>query len=178
MKLTANCVVMWLAMVTIANQGKEATMKLSSPAFAEGQPIPTKFTCTGQDVSPALKWEGASAGTKSFALICDDPDAMSVAGKVWVHWVVWNIPATTSELPEDVSKSDAKLQQGMTDFGRSGYGGPCPPPKHGVHHYHFKLYALDAQLNLPDKATKKQLETAMKAHILAKAELIGTFERK
>ena len=156
----------------------EETMKLTSSSFEAAKPIPAKFTCTGADVSPALKWEGVPAGTKSFALICDDPDAMSVAGKVWVHWVVWNIPATTAELPEGATKSDAKLQQGMTDFGRTGYGGPCPPPKHGVHHYHFKLYALDTELTLPAKATKKQLEEAMKGHILTQAEVMGTFERK
>ena len=153
-------------------------MKITSTSFAAGQPIPAKFTCTGEDVSPALQWAGAPAGTKSFALICDDPDALSVAGKVWVHWVVWNIPATATNLAEDASKADAKLPQGLTDFGRTGYGGPCPPPKHGVHHYHFKLYALDAELTLPAKATKKQLEEAMKGHVLAQAEVLGTFERK
>jgi hypothetical protein len=157
---------------------KEATMKLTSPSFAEGQPIPAKFSCTGQDVSPALKWEGAPAETKSFALVCDDPDAMSVAGKVWVHWVAWGIPANRVELPENASKADTALKQGMTDFGRVGYGGPCPPPRHGVHHYHFRLYALDTALIVPAKATRKLLEEAMKGRVLAQAELIGTFERK
>lgn len=156
-------------------------MKLSSPLFQHGQPIPKQFTGEGADISPPLKWEGAPASTKSLALICDDPDAMSVAGKVWVHWVIWNIPATATGLPENVEKKEIVLggaRQGMNSWPRLGYNGPMPPPGHGVHHYHFKLYALDTVLDLPPRATKSQLEAAMKGHILAETELVGTYERK
>lgn len=176
----------WCACVTTQAAEKEATMAsftLSSSAFAANQPIPKKHTGEGPDVSPALTWAGAPAGAKSFALICDDPDAQSVAGHVWVHWVVYGIPATTTALPENVAKTDSVAalggaKQGMTDFKRVGYGGPMPPRGHGVHHYHFKLYALDTELNLPAKVIKKQVEDSMKGHILAQAELVGTYERR
>ena len=145
---------------------KEATVAqftLSSPSFRNNQPMPAKHSCEGEDASPALKWEGAPAGTKSLALICDDPDA---PGGTWVHWAAYAIPATTTELPESVAKPDTVatlggLKQGMTDFGRVGYGGPCPPRGHGVHHYHFRLYALDAELKLAPRVTRKQLDAAM-----------------
>ena len=156
-------------------------MKLTSSAFQHNQRIPAKFTGEGADVSPSLKWEGAPSGVKSFALICDDPDAMSVAGKVWDHWLIWNIPATATELPENVEKKETVLgeaKQGMNGWPRLGYNGPMPPPGHGVHHYHFKLYALDTVLSLSAKAVKKQLLDAIKGHVLAEAELIGTYERK
>jgi hypothetical protein len=162
---------------------QEATMTqftLSSPSFHNNQPIPAKHTGEGPDVSPALKWEGAPLGTKSFALICDDPDAPV---GTWLHWLIYDIPAKTTGLPENVAKTDTVAalggaKQGITDFGRAGYGGPMPPRGHGAHHYYFKLYALDAELNLPAKATRKHLEDAMGGHVLAKAELIGTYERK
>lgn len=158
-------------------------MKLTSPAFQPNQRIPSKYTGEGADVSPPLKWEGAPAGTQSFALICDDPDAMSVAGHVWDHWLIWNIPASTTELPENVAKTETVpalggARQGLNSWPRVGYNGPMPPRGHGVHHYHFKLYALDTVLELPAKANKKQLLDAMKGHVLAEAELIGTYERK
>ena len=158
-------------------------MKLTSTAFAENQWIPTKHTGEGADVSPVLKWTGAPAGVKSFALICDDPDALSVAGKIWDHWLIWNIPATMTELPENVAKTETVAplggaRQGLNGWPRLGYNGPMPPPGHGVHHYHFKLYALDTVLPLPAQATKPQLETAMQSHVLAQTELIGTYERK
>jgi len=170
-----------LSVITLAG-AEEAVMKLTSTAFATNQRIPIKFTGEGADVSPALKWEGAPAGVKSFALICDDPDALSVAGKVWDHWLIWNIPATTPELPENVAKTETitalgGARQGLNGWPRLGFNGPMPPPGHGVHHYHFKLYALDTVLNLPAKATKPQLEAAMKGHVLAETELIGTYER-
>ena len=160
-----------------------AQLTLGSPSFQPNQPIPKQFTGEGADVSPMLKWNGAPAGTKSFALVCDDPDAMSVAGKVWDHWVIWNIPAPTTVLPENVAKTETVAtlggaKQGMNSWPRLGYNGPLPPPQHGVHHYHFKLYALDTMLELPTKSTKKQLEAAMQSHILAQAELIGTYEQK
>jgi Raf kinase inhibitor-like YbhB/YbcL family protein len=157
---------------------EEVAMKLSSPSFEAGKPIPAKFTGEGADVSPALKWEGAPAGTKSFALVCDDPDAPA---DTWVHWVIWNIPATATELPENAEKKETVLggaRQGMNTWPRLGYNGPMPPRGHGPHHYHFKLYALSAELSLPAKTTRKQLEEAMKGHVLAQAELVGTYERK
>ena len=165
---------------------KEARMSpltLTSSAFAANQPIPAKYTGEGLDVSPALKWEGAPAGTKSFALICDDPDALGVAGRVWVHWVLFDLSAKTTALPENVAKTETVealggAKQGLTDFGRVGYGGPMPPRGHGVHHYHFKLYALDVELNLPAKAGKAPVEEAIRGHILAQTELIGTYQRK
>jgi Raf kinase inhibitor-like YbhB/YbcL family protein len=156
----------------------EAQMKLTSPSFEDHQPIPKQHTGEGADASPALKWEGAPSSTKSFALICDDPDA---PGRTWVHWVIYNIPAGTTELPEGVAKSDTVAggaRQGVNDFGKVGYNGPMPPRGHGKHRYFFKLYALKSMLELPARATKAQLEAAMKGQILAQAELVGTYERR
>jgi len=176
----ALALVLWMATLACA---KEPNMNLTSPSFQHNQRIPSKFTGEGADVSPALTWEGAPLGVKSFALICDDPDAMSVAGRVWDHWLIWNIPGTTTELPENVARTETVpalggAKQGLNGWPRIGYNGPMPPPGHGVHHYHFKLYALDTVLTLPAKATKKQLLEAMKGHALAEAELVGTYERK
>ena len=156
-----------------------AQFTLTSPSFRNNQPIPAKFSCEGEDASPALKWEGAPTGTKSFALIADDPDA---PGGTWVHWGAYAIPATMAELPESVAKTDAVatlggMKQGMNDFGKVGYGGPCPPRGHGVHHYHFQLFALDAELKLAPRVTRKQLDATMKGHILAQTELVGTYQR-
>lgn len=181
-RMTSYALMLAFFLASIAN-AKEPIMKLSSPSFTASQRIPTKFTGEGVDVSPQLKWEGAPAETKSFALICDDPDAMSVAGVVWVHWVIWNIPGAAKELPENVAKTETvkalgEARQGMNTWPRLGYNGPMPPPGHGVHHYFFKLYALDTILALPVKSTKAQLEAAMKEHILAQTEYIGTYERK
>ncbi|MBI2061069.1 MAG: YbhB/YbcL family Raf kinase inhibitor-like protein [Nitrospirae bacterium] len=151
-------------------------MELKSSAFKAGDAIPAKYTCDGQDISPPLDWSGVPTGAKSLALISDDPDAPV---GTWVHWVMWNIPATSTSLPENVAKKD-KLpddsKQGTTDFRRIGYGGPCPPS--GTHRYFFKLYALDTALNLPSTATKKDLEAAMKGHILAQTEIMGRYSRK
>jgi Raf kinase inhibitor-like YbhB/YbcL family protein len=157
---------------------EEASMKLTSPSFEQQQPLPAKHTCEGGDLSPALKWAGAPSSTKSFALVVDDPDA---PGRTWVHWVIYNIQATATELPENVAKSDspstvAGAKQGVNDFGKVGYGGPCPPRGHGKHRYFFKLYALKTEFDLK-RPTKAQLEAAMKGQILAQAELIGTYER-
>lgn len=151
-------------------------LSLMSPAFEHGKKIPGKFTCLGQDVSPELKWDKAPQGTKSFALICDDPDAPV---GTWVHWVVWAIPATAAGLSEAIPPDpvlDDGTKQGTTDFGRIGYGGPCPPPGK-PHRYFFKLYALDEISELEPGATKKQLSQAMEGHILAQTELVGTFAR-
>ena len=150
-------------------------MELWSAAFQTGQPIPARFTCDGDDVSPPLSWTGAPASTKSLALIVDDPDAPS---KTWVHWVVWNIPPALIELPEGVSGSATALQsarEGFTDFRKTGYGGPCPPS--GVHRYMFKLYALDTTLTPPVKATKQDVLKAMEGHVLAETQLMGTYTR-
>jgi Raf kinase inhibitor-like YbhB/YbcL family protein len=163
----------------IATSGfaEETSMKLTSPSFENQQPIPAKHTGEGADASSALEWEGAPSSTKSFALICDDPDA---PGGTWVHWVIYNIPAGTIELPEGVAKSDtvAGAKQGVNDFGKVGYNGPMPPRGAGKHRYFFKLYALKSELDLKPRATKAQLEAAMKGQILAQAELVGTYERR
>jgi Raf kinase inhibitor-like YbhB/YbcL family protein len=178
------CVVAMLlvACVSVRAESKETTMAqftLSSPSFRNNQPMPAKHSCEGEDASPALKWDGAPAGTKSFALICDDPDA---PGGTWVHWVIYGMGVSTTELPERVVKTDTVaalggVKQGMNDFGNSGYGGPCPPRGHGIHHYHFRLYALDAELNLAPRVKRHQLDAAMKGHILAQTELVGTYQR-
>ena len=170
------------ACVAAFGEGKGDSMtsfSISSPSFLNNQPMPPKHSCEGQDASPALKWDGVPDGAKSFALICDDPDA---PGGLWTHWVIYGIPAKTSELPENVAKTDTVAvlggaKQGMNDFGRVGYGGPCPPRGHGAHHYHFKLTALDTELGLAPRVTRRQLEQAIGGHILAQAELIGTYQR-
>ncbi len=151
------------------------TMSLSSAAFASGQSIPSKYSCVGREVSPPLAWSGAPADTKSFALIVDDPDAPM---GTWVHWVLFNILASANSLPEGVAAgaqlSDGSLQ-GKNSSGKMGYSGPCPPS--GTHRYFFKLYALDAMLNLSSGSSKQQLLSAMQGHILAQAELMGTFSK-
>lgn len=147
-------------------------MKLTSPAFDHNKAIPAQYTCEGADVSPALQWTGAPKNTKSFALIVDDPDAPT---KVWVHWILFNIPANVNNIAESIPHSS--FTQGATDFnGAQQYGGPCPPS--GNHRYHFTLYALDTILDLPAGATKRQLLTAMHGHILEETTLIGTYQHK
>lgn len=149
-------------------------LELTSPVFSAGSPIPKKYTCEGPNSSPALAWTEVPDGTRSLALIVDDPDA---PGGTWVHWVAWNIPATARGLPEGVSPTDAMLQQGHNSFGAIGYGGPCPPRGHGAHRYFFRLYAVDAPLTLPPGATRAQLDGALAGHVLATAELMGTYHR-
>ena len=177
MKLTIVTAV--LAMGVGASGAEEAKMQftLSSPSFQNNQPIPAKHSCEGADVSPALKWDGAPATAKGYALICDDPDA---PGGSWVHWVIYGISAGTSALPEGVAKTETVggMKQGVNDFGKPGFGGPCPPRGHGVHHYHFRLYALDTELNLAPRVKRPQLENAMKGHIVAQTKLIGTYQRE
>ncbi|MBN1360286.1 MAG: YbhB/YbcL family Raf kinase inhibitor-like protein [Sedimentisphaerales bacterium] len=152
-------------------------MKISSSAFTEGGPIPSKHTCDGQDVSPPLKWDSVPDGTKSIALICDDPDAPM---GTFVHWVLYNLPADTTGLPENMSRESALstgAAQGTNDFGRLGYGGPCPPG--GTHRYYFKVYALDAQIDPGRPGLKKNdVLKAMKGHILAEGQLMGKYTRK
>jgi hypothetical protein len=157
-------------------KGGAMALQIASPAFSEGEAIPKKFTCDGPDASPQLKWNEPPANTQSFALIMDDPDA---PGGTWVHWVLYDLPAGTRELPEGVAKQEqlaSGARQGRNDFGKIGYGGPCPPSGK-PHRYFFKLYALDAKLNLKASATKADLERATKGHVLAQAELIGKYGR-
>jgi len=153
---------------------------LTAKAFQPNARIPKPHTCDGKDVSPALTWSGPPAGTKSFALIMDDPDAPP---GTWVHWVLYDLPANTQSLDEGIPENEtlpngAKqgLCWGVDDFSRVGYYGPCPPPGK-PHRYFFKLYALDRMLGLPPKATKAQAMSAMEGHILAQAELVGLYQR-
>lgn len=161
----------------IDTQIQEETMglKLTSSAFNEGDMIPKPYTCDGQDISPPLAWTGAPAGTKSFALICDDPDAPV---GVWDHWVCFNLPPGLTGLPEAVPRTEVLPSGGLhgrNSWGKIGYGGPCPPS--GVHRYFFKLYALDTELSLKAGATKKDVEKTMQGHILAEAQLMGRYKR-
>jgi Raf kinase inhibitor-like YbhB/YbcL family protein len=158
-----------------ANSLGGATMKLTSPAFFEGALIPARYTCAGDDFSPQLVWSDIPAGAQSLALIADDPDAPV---GTWVHWVAFNLPMAAGGLPEGIK--DAKQlpgggTHGTNSWQRIGYGGPCPPS--GTHRYYFKLYALDTTLSLDNKATAKDLQPAMKGHILAEAQLMGRFKR-
>jgi Raf kinase inhibitor-like YbhB/YbcL family protein len=147
------------------------TMKLASDAFNPQGFIPSKYTCDGDDISPALTWDEVPTGTQSIALIVDDPDAPR---QTFVHWVVYDLPATVRQLPEQMTSQKLGGVQGKNDFGKLGYGGPCPPS--GTHRYFFKLYALDKQLGLAAGATKDQVLAAMEGHILAQAELIGKYK--
>jgi Raf kinase inhibitor-like YbhB/YbcL family protein len=150
-------------------------IKLSSAAFAEGEMIPKQYSCDGEDISPPLAWQNTPAGTKTFALICDDPDAPM---GTWVHWVMFNIPPDTTELPENTPPQEELAngaKQGTNDFRKIGYGGPCPPG--GTHRYYFKLYALDTELDLKANITKAGLLQAMEGHILAVAQLMGKYKR-
>ena len=148
------------------------TLTLESSAFSNGNEIPKQYGYKNGNQSPPLSINGIPSGCQSLALIMDDPDAKAAVGKVWVHWVVWNISPDVSEIPESAVPSNC--QQGSTDFGEVGYGGPAPPDK--KHTYIFKLYALDSKLDLPSSADKNQVETAMKNHILEETILTGTYE--
>jgi Raf kinase inhibitor-like YbhB/YbcL family protein len=151
-------------------------MQLSSSAFQQARSIPIRFTCDGENVSPAFSWRGAPAETKSFALIMHDPDAPRAGG--FTHWVGYNIPATVSDLPSAIPQEEQVAGccvQGMNDAGKIGYLGPCPPS--GTHRYLIRLYALDTELNLKPGASHQQLQEAMHGHILERAELTGTYTR-
>jgi Raf kinase inhibitor-like YbhB/YbcL family protein len=154
-----------------------ASFMLKSDGFSDGAALPVQFTCDGEDQSPPLSWSEPPAGTKSFALIVDDPDAPSGTFR---HWAAYNIPASTRGLPAGAGNEAAgDIAQAQNDFGRPGYGGACPPSGHGTHHYRFKLFALDAdKLDLPPGATVQQVEAAAAKHHLGQAELTGTYERK
>jgi hypothetical protein len=157
-------------------KGASSMIKLKTTSFTPGGFIPKRFTCEGADVSPALAWTDPPLGTQSFAIIEDDPDAPS---GTFVHWLVYDLPAAYRKLPEALSGNDQMPgggRQGTNDFSRTGYSGPCPPPGR-PHRYFIRLYALDAILNLRPAATRKELEAAMKGHILAQAELMGRYRR-
>ncbi len=151
-------------------------IKITSAAFADDGLIRPKYTCDGADVSPPLQWDAVPEGTKSIALICDDPDAPM---GTWVHGVLFNLPAETKELAENIPPDrtlPSGAKQGTSDFGRIGYGGPCPPS--GTHRYFFKIYALDAEVGLEAGASKRQLLGAMEGHILGQGQLIGKYKRR
>jgi Raf kinase inhibitor-like YbhB/YbcL family protein len=166
----------WLPARAVEHEGgRTMAMEITSTAFANEGMIPRRFTCDGEDISPPLSWKGMPGGTKSLALIADDPDAPR---KTWVHWVVYNLPASSGGLPENVPPEKTLAdggRQGTSDFGRIGYGGPCPPS--GTHRYFFKLYALDSELGLAPGATKEELLQAMAGHVLAEAQLMGRYRR-
>jgi Raf kinase inhibitor-like YbhB/YbcL family protein len=155
---------------------KKMDIKITSPAFDEGGLIPPKYTCDGADISPPLQWDAVPEGTKSIALISDDPDAPV---GTWVHWVLYNLPPDAKELTENIPTDEnlpSGAKQGITDFRRTGYGGPCPPS--GTHRYFFKIYALDTVLELQPRAAKSVLLNAMEGHILAQGQLIGKYKRQ
>jgi hypothetical protein len=153
-------------------------LALTSPAFAPGGPIPRRYTCQGEDLSVPLAWSGLPTGTRSLALVVDDPDAPDPAAPkmTWVHWVLYNIPPASPELPRAVKDLPPGTREGKNDWKRTGYGGPCPPI--GRHRYFHKLFALDVELPDLKEPTKAELEAAMKGHILASAELVGTYQKK
>lgn len=160
--------------------GKAMALTLKSSAFTHEGNIPKEYTCDGKDVSPALEWSSAPDGTKSFALIMDDPDAPP---GTWVHWIIYDVPGNLNKLAEGLQKTETMpngskhgLVWGVNDFSRVGYYGPCPPPG-GPHRYYFKLYALDTVLNLSPKATKNDLTKAMQGHVLGEASLMGRYGR-
>lgn len=155
------------------------TIQISSTTFQAGGSIPALYTCDGKDISPPLQWSGIPEGTRSLALIVDDPDAPDPAApkRTWVHWVLYNLPPSANGLPEDVKPASLPpgTKEGLNDWKRTGYGGPCPPV--GRHRYFHKLYALDTVLEGLRTPTKAELEKAMAGHVLARGELIGTYQR-
>jgi Raf kinase inhibitor-like YbhB/YbcL family protein len=154
------------------------TIKVQSTAFAHEATIPTKYTCDGQDISPPLVWSGVPKKAEGLTLIADDPDAPR---GTWVHWVLFNLPADVTKLVEDVPSRETLengARQGMNDFKKIGYGGPCPPKGHGAHRYFFKIYALDTKLDLQSGATKDQLLRATDGHVLAGGQLMGKYSRQ
>ncbi|MGQ9546821.1 MAG: YbhB/YbcL family Raf kinase inhibitor-like protein [Dehalococcoidia bacterium] len=158
-------------------EDSKLTLALSSPVFQGGETIPTKYTCQGEDISPPLTWAGPPPETRSFALIMDDPDAPG--GRAFTHWVLFNLPADTRELPEAIPRQNELENgavQGRNDFGAIGYGGPCPPAG-PAHHYRFTIFALDRRLDLAAGASRNELVDAVTGHILAQGHLIGMYQR-
>jgi len=163
--------------VAPADDEESLALKLTSPAFLEGEPIPAKYTGEGLDVSPPLQWVQSPPTTASFAVTCDDPDAPM---GTWDHWVIFNIPADSRKLAEAVPPQEVLpdgTRQGLNDFGEVGYRGPMPPPGK-PHRYFFRLYALDSVLDLPKTAKREDLEKMMKGHVIAEAKLMGTYQRQ
>lgn len=163
-----------------------ASLTVRAPAFTAGASIPAEYTCTGEDASPSVVWAGAPSGTQSYALIVDDPDGKNEAGGAWVHWVVFNIAASQSQVDRNVLITDSHFLQGKNDFkvpdsdfaaGTPAWNGPCPPVGKGPHRYNFRVYALDTTLALLVGATRAEVDGAMKGHILAQGVLMGRFER-
>jgi len=154
------------------------SLTLTSPAFPDGGEIPTVHTCEGSDVSPCLDWSGVPAGTKSLALIVDDPDAPDPRAPkmTWVHWVLYNLPPEVTGLPEGAATLPPGTREGVNDWKRTGYGGPCPPV--GRHRYFHKLYAVDTVLPDLGRPTKLQLEAALQGHVVAEARIVGTYQKK
>ena len=154
------------------------SFSITTTAFQPDQMIPSRFTCDGADVSPQLSWKEAPAGTKGFALICDDPDAPV---GTFTHWVLYGLPAGTSGLPEEMAKDPEvgtpSCRQGRNDFGKIGYNGPCPP-RGSKHRYYFKLFALDKEIQLPGRSSRADVEREMKGHILAQTQVMGLYQRK
>jgi Raf kinase inhibitor-like YbhB/YbcL family protein len=161
----------------LAQGGEEGHMRITSTAFTNQGAIPRLYTCEGNDISPPLAWVDIPAGAKSLVLLVDDPDAPDPAAPkmTWVHWVLYNLPPTSSGLSEGIKTLPAGTKEGVNDWKRTGYGGPCPPI--GRHRYFHKLYALDAMLPDLNQPTKPKLEQAMKGHILGEAQLMGTYQK-
>lgn len=169
-------IIVCLAACAAAGSGPTARLELKTTAFRPGARIPAQFTCKGENISPALSWSSPPSGTQSLVLIVDDPDAP--AG-TWVHWIVYDLAASARELPEHVPPGETVPgggRQGINDFSESGYGGPCPPPGK-PHRYFFRLYALNSRLDLHSSVHRNEIDSAMKGHILAQGELMGTFQR-
>ena len=165
-----------VALPLVARAHEKKLMQLRSAGFIDGSTIPRRFTCDGEDLSPPLAWSGAPAATRSFVLLCDDPDA---PGGTWHHWAAYDIPANQAELAENASQdgSSQDFKQAINDFQKPGYGGPCPP-RHGLHHYHFGLLALSVErLTLHDKPSCSEVEREARKHIVAEATLVGTYQR-
>ncbi len=167
-----------LSLLGFNNESEDKTMSLSisSAAFSEGTRIPVQYTCEGKDISPPLSWNDVPEGTKSFVLICDDPDAPM---GTWDHWLIYNIPGDSAGLAEGIQTDESLTdgsKHGLNSWKNTNYGGPCPPPGN-PHRYFFKLYALDTMLSLTGEVNKNSLENAMQKHILAEAQLMGTFSR-
>ncbi len=159
-----------------STKAEYAEIEINSPAFKEGEIIPIKYTCDGENISPEIKFGEVPSGVKSLALICDDPDAPA---KTWVHWVIFNIPPDLEKLPEGIEPEktlENGANQGINDSRNIGYCGPCPPSG-SAHHYHFKIYGLDEKIDAPPGITKKELLNKMEGHIKAKGELIGLYKR-
>jgi Raf kinase inhibitor-like YbhB/YbcL family protein len=172
----SSCVLISAASVFSAESKTAQKFALISSAFQAGADIPRKYSCEAEDVSPPLRWENAPAGTKAFTLIADDPDA---PGGTWVHWVIYDLPPETKELTEAMAKTETLAngaKQGVNDFRKIGYSGPCPPPG-SAHRYFFKVYALEAPTHLKPRATKREVLEAIKGHMLGEGELLGRYKR-